>query len=115
LSATAAVTPTAPAHRPPHPVVYTILYFPFGALGGFIGVALTFLGTRHGLSISESAFLNGASMMMNWLKWIWAPLVDTTLTPKRWYYHLHRRLVGRRRGHRQHPARPADPAAPASA
>jgi PAT family beta-lactamase induction signal transducer AmpG len=85
LSATAAVTPTAPAHRPPHPVVYTILYFPFGALGGFIGVALTFLGTRHGLSISESAFLNGASMMMNWLKWIWAPLVDTTLTPKRWY------------------------------
>lgn len=80
---------TSAAHdvpgRPPHPVVYTILYFPFGALGGFIGVALTFLGTRHGLSISESAFLNGASMMMNWLKWIWAPLVDTTLTPKRWY------------------------------
>ena len=72
-------------HRPPHPVIYTILYFPFGALGGFIGVALTFLGTRHGLSITDSAFLGAASMMMNWLKWIWAPLVDTTLTPKRWY------------------------------
>lgn len=72
-------------HRPPHPVVYTVLYFPFGALGGFITVALTFLATRHGLSITEGAFLTGASLMMNWLKWIWAPLVDTTLTPKRWY------------------------------
>jgi MFS family permease len=73
------------AHRPPHPAVYTLLYFPFGALGGFVSVALTFLGTRHGLSITESAFLNGASLMMNWLKWLWAPLVDTTLTPKQWY------------------------------
>jgi len=73
------------AHRPPHPAVYTLLYFPFGALGGFISVALTFLGTRHGLTITESAFMNGASLMMNWLKWLWAPLVDTTLTPKRWY------------------------------
>ena len=73
------------AHRPPHPAVYTLLYFPFGALGGFISVALTFLGTRHGLSITESAFSNGASLMMNWLKWLWAPLVDATLTPKQWY------------------------------
>ena len=75
LTAAALSPSNAAGHRVPHPVVYTILYFPFGALGGFIGVALTFLGTRHGLSISESAFLNGASMMMNWLKWIWAPLV----------------------------------------
>ncbi|MCK6573474.1 MFS transporter [Myxococcota bacterium] len=80
------MTATAHPHRVPHPVVYTILYFPFGALGGFVTVALTFLGTRHGLSITESAFLGAAGLMMNWLKWIWAPLVDTTLTPKRWYY-----------------------------
>ncbi len=73
------------AAKPPHPVVYTVLYFPFGALGGFIAVALTFLGTKHGLSISESAFLGAASLMMNWLKWLWAPLVDTTLTPRLWY------------------------------
>jgi MFS family permease len=69
----------------PHPVVWTLLYFPFGALGGFITVALTFLATRHGLSISEGALLNGAQMVSQWLKWSWAPLVDVTLSPKRWY------------------------------
>ena len=56
--------------------VWTILYLPFGALSGFIQVALTFLATQHGLSISEGALLNGASMLTQWLKWLWAPIVD---------------------------------------
>ncbi len=73
------------AHRLPHPVVYTVLYLPFGMLGGFVGVALTFLATRSGLSVTEGAFLGAASLMMNWLKWSWAPVVDTTLSPKAWY------------------------------
>lgn len=69
----------------PHPVVWTILYLPFGALSGFVTVALTFLATEHGLSISEGALLNGAQMLTQWLKWLWAPIVDITLTPRRWY------------------------------
>jgi MFS transporter, PAT family, beta-lactamase induction signal transducer AmpG len=69
----------------PHPVVWLILYLPFGALGGFVSVALTFLATQHGLSIAEGALLNGASLLTQWLKWIWAPLVDISLSPKRWY------------------------------
>ena len=52
MSSTAAPTPPAPV---PHPVVWTILYIPFGALGGFVSVALTFLATRHGLSITEGS------------------------------------------------------------
>ena len=71
--------------RAPHPVVWTILYLPFGALGGFVQVALTFLATQHGLSISEGALINGAQMLISWLKWLWAPVVDVTLTPRRWY------------------------------
>jgi MFS transporter, PAT family, beta-lactamase induction signal transducer AmpG len=71
--------------RAPHPAVWTLLYFPFGALGGFVSVALTFLATRHGLSITEGALLGGAQLLSQWLKWSWAPLVDVTLTPKRWY------------------------------
>ena len=71
--------------RVPHPVVWTLLYFPFGALGGFVSVALTFLATRHGLSISEGSLLQGAQLLSQWLKWSWAPLIDVTLTPKRWY------------------------------
>lgn len=73
------------SRRAPHPIIWTILYFPFGALGGFIGVALTFLATRSGLSITEGSLLNGVQMLTSWLKWMWAPLVDLTLTPKRWY------------------------------
>ena len=70
---------------PPHPVVWTVLYLPFGALSGFVTVALTFLATTHGLSIAEGALLNGANMGTQWLKWLWAPIVDVTLTPRKWY------------------------------
>jgi hypothetical protein len=71
--------------RAPHPFVWTVLYLPFGALSGFVTVALTFLATKHGLSISEGALLNGAQMGTQWLKWLWAPVVDVTLTPRKWY------------------------------
>jgi len=71
--------------RAPHPFVWTILYVPFGALSGFVGVPLTFLATRHGLSISEGTLLNAAQLLTQWLKWIWAPLVDITLSPRKWY------------------------------
>jgi MFS family permease len=68
-----------------HPSVWLFLILPFGALGGFVGVGLTFLATKHGLSVTEGAFLIGAQMVTQWLKWIWAPVVDVTLTPRRWY------------------------------
>jgi len=68
-----------------HPVVWMVLYLPFGAVTGFVTVALTFLATKHGLSITEAALLPAASLLSQWLKWLWAPAVDATLTPKRWY------------------------------
>lgn len=74
-----------PPSRVPHPVVWTVLYLPFGALSGFVGVPMTFMATQSGLSISEGALLNGAQLISQWLKWTWAPAVDVTLTPKRWY------------------------------
>jgi MFS family permease len=75
---------SAPA-RVPHPVIYTLLYIPFGALSGFVGVALTFVGSAHGLSVADASLLNGANMLTSWLKWTWAPMVDVTLSPKKWY------------------------------
>ena len=71
--------------KPPHPAIWAILYIPFGALSGFVQVGLTFMATKHGLSITEGALLNGATLLSQWLKWIWAPVVDITLTPKIWY------------------------------
>lgn len=71
--------------RAPHPAIYAVLYFPFGALGGFVGVAMTFLATKNGLSITEGALFAGVQLAISWLKWTWAPAVDVTLSPKRWY------------------------------
>lgn len=72
-------------YKQPHPFVWTALYIPFGAVSGFVTVALTFFATKRGLSITEGATLNAAQMLTQWLKWIWAPAIDITLSPKRWY------------------------------
>ena len=71
--------------KQPHPIVWLILYIPFGALGGFVSVALTFLATQNGLSITEGSLIIGSQMLISWLKWLWAPLVDITYSPKKWY------------------------------
>lgn len=72
-----------------HPAVWFVQILPFGALGAFVGVGLTFLATAHGLrSITEGALLNGARLLSHWKKWIWVPIVDITLTPRRWHVRL---------------------------
>lgn len=71
--------------KPPHPVIWMVLQLPFGAVSGFVLVALTYLATTHGLSIKEASLLPAASLLSQWLKWIWAPSVDVTLTPRKWY------------------------------
>lgn len=70
--------------KSPHPLVWMVLYIPFGALGGFVSIGLTFLASQNGMSISEGSLLNAAQLLTSWLKWIWAPVVDLTLTPRRW-------------------------------
>ncbi len=71
--------------RIPHPIVYTLLYVPFGALSGFVGVALTFMASASGLSVADTSLLNGANLLTSWLKWTWAPMVDVTFSPRKWY------------------------------
>ncbi|MEQ1503356.1 MAG: MFS transporter [Myxococcota bacterium] len=65
--------------------MWSVLYLPFGAMSGFVSVALVFLSSQNGLSVTEGSFLNGANLVSQWLKWTWAPVIDVTLTPKRWY------------------------------
>ncbi len=69
----------------PHPVVWTILYLPFGALYGFGSVALTNVASQRGIPISEATLIIASGSMISWLKWLWAPAVDITLTPRTWY------------------------------
>lgn len=75
-----------PLARPAlHPAIYMVLMLPFGATGGFVSVALTFLATRSQLTVAQGATLVAASMFPNIWKFFWAPISDTTLTRKKWY------------------------------
>lgn len=71
--------------RAPHPFHYTLLILPFGAIGGFVGVALGFLSTKNGLSVEDGATLVAAGMLPHTWKFLWAPVADTTLSRRAWY------------------------------
>jgi PAT family beta-lactamase induction signal transducer AmpG len=76
---------TAIAPRPPHPFAYTVLIVPFGAIGGYVSVAMVFLATRYGLTVEDGAMLVAAGIFPHVWKFLWAPITDTTLTRKTWY------------------------------
>ena len=71
--------------RPAHPVVFLILIVPFGAMGGYLSVALGYQLTQAGVSVQEVAALVAVSLIPQTWKFLWAPIVDTTWTRKRWY------------------------------
>lgn len=68
-----------------HPAVYGALILPFGAVGGFVSVALAFHATTSGLTVEEGAQLIAVGMLPHTWKFLWGPVADTTLTRKRWY------------------------------
>ncbi len=72
-------------HRPPHPSVYLVLFLPFGATFGYVSVTLAYMLTKAGASVAQVAGLVALSLLPNTWKFLWAPLADTTLTPKIWY------------------------------
>ncbi|MFI4891290.1 MAG: MFS transporter [Steroidobacterales bacterium] len=73
------------APRPAHPVVYMLLVAPFGAMQGYVTVAIAYLLAREGLPVVAIAGLVGSISIPHSLKFLWAPLVDTTLSRKTWY------------------------------
>ncbi|MEI7830718.1 MAG: MFS transporter [Prolixibacteraceae bacterium] len=73
------------AHTLVHPSVFTLLMLPFGIMTGYVTITLAFLFAREGISVEKIAALVGAILLPNILRFIWAPLVDSTLTLKKWY------------------------------
>lgn len=68
-----------------HPIAFLVLYLPFGAAAGFGNVTLAFLLRQHGVSVPAVAALVAMNLLPNTWKVLWAPLVDTTLSARRWY------------------------------
>jgi len=74
-----------PAPRATHPILFLVLFIPYGAVPGFLTVALAYELSRKGISTSDIAVVVGISYVCLIFKWLWAPLVDTLLTRKIWY------------------------------
>ena len=69
----------------PHPSLFMFLFLPFGVLYGYVSVTIGFLLTKAGIPLEQVAPLIAISLLPNIFKFLWAPLVDTTLTVKKWY------------------------------
>jgi PAT family beta-lactamase induction signal transducer AmpG len=83
--ANAPPAPTGTSLHPPHPFLFLVLFIPFGAVPGFLTVALAYELSRKGIDTGDIAVVVGLSYVCLIFKWIWAPLVDTLFTRKAWY------------------------------
>lgn len=72
--------------RKAHPIVFGILIIPFGVLGGYLSVAVGYMLRGAGISVEAIAGLVAAGLVPHTWKFLWAPIADTTLTRKAWYW-----------------------------
>lgn len=68
-----------------HPAAFLILNMPFGLSTGYIIIVLPLKLTASGVSVAATASLVAFAISPKVWKFLWAPLVDLTLTLKRWY------------------------------
>ena len=71
--------------RPPHPLAWLVLYLPYGISNGYVTVTLAWLLSHAGASVAAVAGLAGLALVPNTWKVLWAPVVDVSLTAKRWF------------------------------
>jgi MFS family permease len=71
--------------RTPHASVFLPLIFPFGVSTGYVQVTLAYILAQRGLAVAAVGAVIALSTLPQTWKVLWAPLVDTTLSPKRWY------------------------------
>ena len=68
-----------------HPVLFLILLLPLGIASGYVTVTLAYLLSQAGVSVGAIAGLVALSLFPQTWKVLWAPIVDTTLTTKKWF------------------------------
>jgi len=71
--------------RTVHPVLFFVLYLPFGAAGGFVAGPVQFYYSHAGVTTAALGAVVSIGLLPQVLKVFWAPLVDTTLNAKLWY------------------------------
>lgn len=71
--------------RTTSPLTIFFLVLPFGISGGFASVTLPFVLTRMGFPVAVSASIVAIGISSNIWRFLWGPVADLTLTPRRWY------------------------------
>lgn len=73
----------------PHPFTKPFyiffLVFPSGISQGFVSVALPYLLVNSGFSVAQSAGIIAVGFSANLWRFIWGPVVDLSLSLKKWY------------------------------
>ena len=68
-----------------HPWVFLVLVAPFGAVAGYISVTLAYELRQAGASVAAISALVALSVLPNTWKFFWAPVIDLTLSQKKWH------------------------------
>lgn len=85
MSTTAELSGNAAQSRATHPFVFLILILPFGAMSGYLNIAIAYLLAQAGMSVDQIAAIVALSYVPHTWKFLWAPIADTTLNRKAWY------------------------------
>lgn len=67
------------------PLAFFFLVLPYGISSGFVSITLPFFLTRAGFSVASAGAIVAVGVSANLWLFLWGPLADLTLTPKRWY------------------------------
>ena len=68
-----------------HPAAFMILILPWGIITGYIGVAVAYFLAQAGVTTEQIAGLLALGFIPQTWKFLWAPIVDTTLNQRKWY------------------------------
>jgi PAT family beta-lactamase induction signal transducer AmpG len=72
--------------KPAHPFVFLVLALPQGIWQGYATITLAYVYSKAGISVENIAVLIATTILPPIFKFLWAPLIDLTLTVKKWYY-----------------------------
>ncbi|MFL6590808.1 MAG: MFS transporter [Chthoniobacterales bacterium] len=67
------------------PFSFFFLVLPYGISSGFVSITMPFFLTRAGFSVFAAGAITAVGVAANLWLFLWGPLADLTLTPKRWY------------------------------
>lgn len=68
-----------------NPILWGILFLPFGVTSGFVSVMIGFILKQQGMTDAAIASVVAINLLPHTWKVAWAPIADSTLTRKRWY------------------------------